>query len=487
MNSVDSGPLGCLIVGAGFGGIAMARALQREGDPRFLIIEKASRAGGTWRDNAYPGAACDVPSHLYSLSDAPNPGWSRLFPSQPEILDYLERLARPFEQSDRLRYGCRLVAARWVDSAHCWEAELDSGERLLARDLVLATGGLHHPAWPALPGLEDFAGPHLHTARWDPQLDLRGKRVGLIGSGASAVQVIPAILPEVAELHVAMRTPPWVLPRPDVAIPDWLRRRLAAWPWLRLGLRGAIFCMLELLALALIAPRSAFWARWLGHRLRRRQVADPVLREALRPDYPLGCKRVLFSSEVYPALADPKTRIERGPIRRVTARGWQREDGSEQAFDVLVCATGFEALRLLDDVRIAGRDGLQLNEAWHDRPRAHLGIAAAGFPNLFFLLGPNTALGHNSVIHMIESQVRHIQALRRLRRERATPSVEPERPVQDAFYERLDRRFAGTAWSGGCTSWYLDRRGQNIALWVGTALSYRRATAHPDATAYRFG
>lgn len=464
----------------------MARALVSQGAQRFVVIEKADSAGGTWRDNRYPGAACDVPSHLYSLSDAANPHWTRLFPSQPEILAYLNQLAAPFERAGQLRYGQRLIAAHWDEERQLWEACTEAGQRFLARDLIMAPGGLHHPAWPDLPGLQDFSGSLLHTARWPRPLDLRGKRVGVIGTGASAVQLIPELAGKAAELHVAMRTPPWVLPRPDLGLPTWLQARFGAWPWLRKALRGSVFILLEWLAKGLTRPRWAFWASWLGNRLRRRQVRDPILRQALQPDYPIGCKRVLFSNDFYPSLIRHQTTLHSTPIASVEADGWRLADGALVRLDAIVCATGFQPLRLRDDVDLRGRGGLRLAEAWADRPVAHLGIGVAGFPNLFFLLGPNTALGHNSVIYMIESQVRHIQALRRTRVARRATAVEPRSGTQSAFIADLDQRFAGTAWDGGCTSWYLDARGRNIALWIGPARSYRRRTRRVDPQEYLF-
>ncbi|MCK7594755.1 flavin-containing monooxygenase [Pseudomarimonas salicorniae] len=484
--SASGDALDCLIVGAGFSGLAMARALQRQGGQRYLVLEKAELPGGTWRDNRYPGAACDVPSHLYSLSDAPNAHWTRLFPSQAEILGYLRELASPIEREGRLRYGERVKAAHWDAQEGLWQVRCASGAIFRSRDLVFGTGGLHHPAWPGLHGLDDFAGPLLHSARWDAGFNPAGKRIGVIGSGASAVQIIPELARDAAELHVAMRTPPWVLPRPDRRFPEWLQGRFAAWPWLRLAVRSSVFVLLEVLAHALIHPRTAFWARWLGNRLRRRQVADPALREALRPDYPVGCKRVLFSSDFYPALCAPNTTVHRGAIAAIDARGWRLADGQRVDLDAIVCATGFDPLRLREDIEITGRDGHCLSRDWADRPAAHLGIGVAGYPNLFFLLGPNTALGHNSVLFMIESQVRHIQALRALRAQRGAVAVEPKEEVQRAFLLGLDRRFSGTAWSAGCTSWYVDARGRNIALWVGPALAYRWRTRTPRPADYLF-
>lgn len=486
VRSVEDSLLEVAIVGAGFGGLAMARALDRAGRRSWRILEKADAAGGTWRDNAYPGAACDVPSHLYSLSDAPNPAWSRLFPAQPEIRRYLDALAAPFIADGRLQFGWRLRRAAWLAGEACWQIESADGQRLRARHLVLAMGGLHQPAWPDIPGREDFAGVSVHSARWPSDLDLAGRRVAVIGTGASAVQVVPALAGRVAQLYVCQRTPSWVLPRPDVALPGWLQAAFRRLPPLRLALRGAVFLWLEAISQGLLHPPSAFWARALARRHLRRQVADPALRQRLAPDFPIGCKRVLISSDYYPALTRPDTELVTTPIAAVEREGLRLADGRRIALDALVYATGFRPLDVLSDVAIEGRDGHRLAEDWRDRPQAHLGIEVHGYPNLHFLLGPNTALGHNSVLYMIESQVRHVLAAMREVERRGARSIEPTAEAQAAFIADLDRRFVGTAWAGGCRSWYLDAQGRNLALWVGSALAYRRRTRRIRAQEYRF-
>jgi cation diffusion facilitator CzcD-associated flavoprotein CzcO len=482
----DDAVLDVAIIGAGFGGIAMARALAREGGSSFRVFEKAEAIGGTWRDNTYPGAACDVPSHLYSLSDAPNPGWTRLFPAQAEIRDYLDALAAPLLADGSIRTGFRLVRAHWDDGGAAWRLESAAGRQVQARRLVLALGGLHHPAWPDLPGLEAFGGASFHTARWNHDVDLAGKRVAVIGTGASAIQVVPRIVRRCEQLHVVQRTPPWVLPRPDRALAPALRRAFTRWPLLRLALRGAIFAWLEAVAYGLFAPRTAFWARALARRHLRRQVADASLRERLTPRYPIGCKRVLVSSDWYPALQAPNCELVDTAIQRVEPAGLRLADGRLLEADVVIHATGFRPMDVLNEVEIRGRDGRRLAEDWRERPVAHLGIGVHGYPNLHFLLGPNTALGHNSVLYMIESQVRHVLALRRECARRGARAVEPDAAAQAAFIEALDRRFTGTAWAGGCRSWYLDARGRNLALWVGSALAYRRRTRAVRGDEYLF-
>jgi cation diffusion facilitator CzcD-associated flavoprotein CzcO len=474
------------IVGAGFGGIAMARALQRAGVDNHRVFEKASEVGGTWRENHYPGAAFDVPSHLYSLSDAPNPAWTRLFPRQPEIQAHLIQLGAELVARGRIEFDWRLRTARWDAAGACWVIANDRGDEHRARTLVLALGGLHVPALPAICGRGTFAGAAFHSAQWRHDVPLAGQRVAVIGSGASAIQFVPEIAREAARLTLFQRTPPWIVPRPDMALPEWLQRTFASQHWLRLGLRGSIFGLLELLASGLLHPRLAFWARALAHRHLRRQIADPALRAKLTPDYPIGCKRVLISSDYYPALTRANVELETTAISAIEPAGIRLVDGRLIEADVLVYGTGFRPMDVLADVTIEGRDGRQLRDDWQPRPQAQLGIHVHGYPNLHFLLGPNTALGHNSVLYMIESQVRHVLALHALRRQRGALAIEPTSVAQSQWLSRVDARFAASAWAGGCRSWYLDGAGHNIALWTGSALAYRRLTRRVDAGEFCF-
>ena len=474
------------VIGCGFSGLAMARALAARGNHQFRIFEKSAEPGGTWRENRYPGAACDVPSHLYSLSDAPNADWTRLFPRQAEIRRYLDTLAAPFRADGRIEFGFELAAARWDDTERLWTLQAADGRRTRARHIVLGLGGLHHIKWPDLSGRESFRGTLIHTAQWPADLDLRGKRVAVIGTGASAAQTVPAIVDRVQSLHVFQRTPTWILPRPDVGIPAWVRRVMAMVPPLRLMLRAAVFVWLELLSIGLRKPWTAGWARWLARRQLRRQVTDPALRARLAPAFPIGCKRVLFASDYYPALQQPQCRLVTDSLDAFTPTGVRLDGGSELDFDVIVCASGFDPRAAIDRIDIRGRDGMRLADLWKERPVSHLGITTVGMPNLYFLLGPNTALGHNSVLYMIETQVRHVLgALDHCARHDAS-QVEPTAEAQSAFMQRIDQRFRGTAWTG-CRSWYVDAEGRNIALWVGSATGYRRAAGTFRVRDYRLG
>ncbi|MCP5474294.1 MAG: NAD(P)/FAD-dependent oxidoreductase [Rhodanobacteraceae bacterium] len=475
------------IIGAGFGGIAMARALHDAGVANFRVFEKAAEVGGTWRENHYPGAACDVPSHLYSLADAPNPDWTRLFPQQPEIQAHLRLLGAELVARGQIEFRWQLSAANWDAQDQSWLLENAQGERCRARMLVLALGGLHVPAYPEIPGLGSFSGESFHSARWRHDLPLAGRRVAVIGTGASAIQFIPAIAPQVASLSVCQRSPAWLMPRTDIEFSPRLKRAFARWPWLRKTLRGSIFTLLELLSSALIHRRTAFWARAMSRRHLRKQVVDPALRARLTPDYPFGCKRVLISSDYYPALQLPQVELIDTPVTAVEPEGLLLADGRRLPVDVLIYGTGFKPLDVLSGLRIVGRDGRQLDVDWARRPQAHLGISPHGYPNLHFLLGPNTALGHNSVLNMIESQVRHILALRRAMAEHGARSVEATAAAQQGYLDRVDRGFGDSAWAGGCHSWYLDDSGQNIALWTGSCVGYRWLTRKVRAGDYVFG
>lgn len=469
-------PLEYAIVGAGFGGLAMADALQRAGESNFLLLEQAQQPGGTWRDNHYPGAACDVPSHLYSLSTLPNPRWTRMFPPQAEIQAHLLRCIAPWMANGQLRLGWRLRRASWQADTQLWALESADGQQLQARHLVAAMGGLHVPRFAELPGRERFQGAQFHSAQWRHDLPLDGRRVVVIGTGASAIQFVPEIASRVAELKLLQRTPPWLLPRPDLTFPPAWQRAFEHLPALRLTLRGAIFLWFELLSTALLARRSAAWARWLARRHLHRQIHDPALRQQLTPDYPIGCKRVLISSNFYPALTLPQVELISETATAIEAQGVRLANGRLIEADVIIHGTGFRPLDVLRDLDIRGRDGRSLAEDWRTRPVAHLGIGVHGYPNLHFLLGPNTALGHNSVLYMIECQVRHLLAQRAALRRRGAHTVEPTPEAQQRFIEAIDAQFAPTAWAGGCNSWYLDAAGRNIALWTSTCLAYRWRT-----------
>ncbi|GJE27493.1 flavin-containing monooxygenase [Methylobacterium organophilum] len=472
-------PLDLLIVGAGFSGLALAIRAERAGLRNFLILEKAGSVGGTWRDNTYPGAASDIPSHLYALSFAPKADWSRLYPRQPEIAAYLEGLVAAHGLGDRLRLSTPVGACRWDEAAGRWRVETPHGT-LTARALVLAVGGLHEPALPALPGLDRFAGAAFHSARWDHGVPLDGKRVGVIGTGASAVQFVPEIADRVGHLVLFQRSAPWILPRWDRALAGWERALYARLPILRRLYRLALYGRQEapaLLGFTRLSRLTAL-AETLGRRHLQRAVSDARLRAKLTPDFRLGCKRVLLSDDYYPALARSGALVVQAPIREVRPGGVLAADDVEHQLDVLIFATGFEVAGSVARIAVTGRGGRSLTEAWSGGRDAFQGLAVHGFPNLFLLLGPNTGLAHNSVLLMMEAQLDHVLgALRHLRRHpRAALDVRPD--AQARFRQAVDARMRDSIWlRGGCGSWYLDAAGRNRALWPGTVGAYRRAAA----------
>ncbi|MFF3442856.1 flavin-containing monooxygenase [Streptosporangium sp. NPDC002721] len=476
---------GITIIGSGFAGLGMAIKLKEAGYHDFVILEKAGDLGGTWRDNTYPGCASDVPSHLYSFSYELNPGWSRMFSPQAEIQDYLRACVGKYGLAPHLRFGAEVVGLEYDDAARAWRVEVAGGEILTTNAVVSGTGALHVPSLPAIPGRESFGGPSFHSAEWDHSVDLTGKRVAVIGTGASAVQFVPRIAGQVSRLHLFQRTPPWIHPRPDFPFSSRARRLLGL-PGATRALRNAIYWALEGRALGFVVdPRLMGAHRKAALRHLAAQVPDPVLRAKLTPDYTIGCKRVLISSDYYPALGRDNVEVITDGVREIRESSIVDSTGRETEIDVLVYGTGFRTTSALNERRIVGRNGRRIQDAWQDGVRAYYGITVAGFPNLFLLLGPNTGLGHNSVVFMIESQVRYVlDCLRLLSRTRARAlDVRPE--AQRAHNDRLQSRLNRRVWNtGGCGSWYLDEHGANRTLWPGFTFEYWARTRTPNRAAY---
>jgi len=473
------------IVGAGFSGLGMAIRLKQGGIDDFVVLERAGDLGGTWRDNSYPGCQCDVESNLYSFSFAPNPGWTRLFPLQREIWDYLERCADRYRLRPHIRFGCAVTAAEWDESARHWRLRTPGGE-LTADFLVGAVGPLSEPSIPAIPGLDSFRGPRFHSAAWDRSVDLRGKRVAVVGTGASAIQIVPRIQPLVERLLVFQRTPAWIMPhrdRPVRPLAKALYRRL---PWLQQAVRTGVYWWRESFVVAFMKVRPDSLAERFARAHLESQVAGPELRRKLTPDYAVGCKRIIISNDFYPALQQPNAELVTDAIREVRPHSVVTADGTEREVDVLVLATGFHVNDMPFARAVRGRDGT-LAERWNGSPRAYRGTTVAGFPNLFLLLGPNTGLGHTSVLVMLEAQLRYVAgALRHLRRSRRSViEVRPE--SEEAFNRDLQAKLEGTVWnSGGCKSWYLDAAGGNPTIWPGMTWRYIRLMRSFDPAAYAF-
>lgn len=479
-----------LIVGSGFAGIGMAIRLRETGTEDVVLLERAATLGGTWQANRYPGCACDVESVLYSFSFAPNPGWTRTFATQPEIEAHLRSLADAHGITERIRFGEEVRSARW-DAVHArWEVVTSTATGTCtwtADTLILATGALSDPIRPDIPGLASFGGPMFHTAEWDATVPLDGRRVGIIGTGASAIQVIPAIQPRVAQLVVAQRTPPWVMPRWDRAIPERTRQRYAARPWTQRLARLAQYLRHEVLFLPFrhAALRRVAEAV-IGLHLRS-QVRDPALRARLRPRYGIGCKRLLLSDDFYPAMTRPKVTLETTAIRRIVPDGIETVEGTHHRLDVLLLATGFRPTDPPLAPAVVGAAGRSLAEVWAGSPRAHLGCSVAGFPNLFLLNGPNTGLGHSSVLLMFEAQFAQILGVLAARRARGARSVAPTEAAQARYVRWLDAAHRTTVWqSGGCASWYLDRTGRNSTLWPYGVGRYRRLLGRVRPEEYAF-
>jgi cation diffusion facilitator CzcD-associated flavoprotein CzcO len=470
------------IVGTGFSGLGMAIRLKQHGIDDFVLFERAHEVGGTWRDNSYPGCACDVESHLYSFSFAPNPSWTRMFSPQAEIWDYLRDCVERFGIRARIRFGHEVREATWDDTRKRWRLVTSQGT-FTAEVLISATGALSEPKTPKLEGIDRFQGKIMHSARWDHDYDLTGRRVAVIGTGASAIQFVPEIQPRVGRLYVFQRTAPWVVPRVDRRLADWERRLLKAFPLLQRLRRLRIYLFRELLGFAFRRPRIMSSLRKVALRHLARAIRDPKLCAALTPGYTIGCKRILLSNDYYPSLTRENIELVTDVIREVRARSIVTADGKEREVDALLFGTGFQVTEMPCGRFIRGKDGLPLADVWRGSPRAFLGTTVTGFPNLFLLMGPNTGLGHSSVVLMLESQIAHVLGAVRFMRKNAVAALEPRPEAQARFNAEVDEQMRGTVWTSGCSSWYLDRTGRNSTLWPRSVGAFRRRVGrfHPAA------
>jgi cation diffusion facilitator CzcD-associated flavoprotein CzcO len=463
----------------------MAIRLKQAGIEDFVVWERDAEVGGTWWANSYPGCQCDIPSHLYSFSFAPNPDWTRTYPLQPELKRYLSECTERYGVRDHIRLDCEVTGAEWDDGANVWRIETAQGP-FTVELLIAGPGFLSEPATPALPGLDDFEGETFHTARWNHDHDLTGRRVAVIGTGASAIQVVPRIQPIVEHLDVFQRTPPWVMPHRDRPITDMERRVYRRFPALQRAVRATVYFIRELLVPGFVyRPKLMRLPQRMARRHLEKGIPDPFLRAKLTPDYSFGCKRVLPSNEWYPALTQPNVDVITEGIREVRPNGIVSADGELHVLDTLVFATGFH----VTDVRFAkivrGRDGALMSDDWNGSPQAYRGTAVAGFPNLFIITGPNTGLGHNSLLYMIEAQLDYLMDALRVIDERGATRVEVRRAVQEAYNDDLQSRMGRTVWnSGGCSSWYIDANGKNTTIWPDFTWRFRRQTRRFDATAY---
>jgi cation diffusion facilitator CzcD-associated flavoprotein CzcO len=468
------------IIGGGFGGLGAAIRLLEQGERNFILFERAEEVGGTWRDNIYPGCACDVPSNLYSFSFEQNPSWSRLFPRQPEILDYLKHCVDKYDLKEFIQYNTAVDRLVFNEEEGYWQIEDQNGKQYSARMIVAATGPLNRPNYPKIDGLKSFAGPMFHSSHWDYSVDLKDKRVAVIGTGASAIQFVPEIAKEVKQLYVFQRTAPWIVPRPDKEVSTAMKQRFKHYPFLQNLVRTLIYWTFELRVFGFLGNkgiRRFMTRRSLDHL--EALIPHDELRAKLTPKFEIGCKRVLVSDDYYPALMQDNVDLVTEAITSVSENCIHTADGQERPIDVLILGTGFQAAEYNIEIAVKGLQGQNLNEQWAGTgPQAYSGTTVSGFPNLLFLVGPNTGLGHNSIVHIIESQLNYVLDYLRIL-ENSAPSayldVKPE--AQEEFNADIQKKLANTVWQiGGCKSWYQMDSGKNTTLWPGSTVKFRKMT-----------
>lgn len=475
------------IIGAGFAGIIAAMHLKRTGRNNFVIFERATAIGGTWRDNVYPGCACDVPSYVYSIADAPNPHWSRMYSPQPEILAYLKDIVQTHGLEAHIRYGADIVHAEFKESEGHWLMTDRQGRSTIVKAIIAALGPLNRPKMPDIKGIGQFQGAAFHTSAWDNSIDLTGKKVAVIGTGASSIQVVPAIAPMVAELTVFQRTPAWISARNDHGISARQQLRLQRFPSLQRLIRNFIYEVMEFRGKMFIGNKflHRFMTK-LSLKKLAREVHDPVIRQKLTPQYQLGCKRILASDDYLPSFNRPNVHLVTEAIAEITTTGLLTSDGKEHPADVIIYGTGFEAAEIKTDAQIIGLQGRELFAEWIQKGmEAHRGTTFTGYPNLTYILGPNTGLGHSSVLHVMESQMPYIlQYLDLLDEQGPNGFLDVKPEAQAAYNQALQAKFAGTVWATGCQSWYENSAGKNTILYPRLTRAFRKQMAHLDRENY---
>lgn len=481
--------LDVIIVGAGFGGLCAAIKLREAGNDNFVILEKGDDVGGTWNFNSYPGAACDVQSHMYSFSFAGNPDWSKRFAPQPEIKRYIDDVTDRYGIRPFVRFGQEVNDARFDEAAALWTVRTASGESFTAKYFIMASGPLHVPSFPDIKGLDTFKGKVMHSSQWDHSYDLNGKNVVSIGTGASAIQYCPAIAPEVKQLYVMQRTPAWVIPRDERGYLDIEKKLFARFPLLRKLHRARFYLSNEARLAMNIHPAIARTLEAFVKGFIRLQVKDPELRRKLTPDYTIGCKRILISNQWYAMFNRPNVELVTDGIREIREHSIVTNDGVERPADCIVLGTGFivDPRIYMKNFPVIGLDGRDLRQDWEAAAEAYLGTTVNGYPNMFQLVGPNTGLGHNSIIFMIEAQVHYILECIRLQQEKNADYIEVKASAQQAFNEQVQRDIQGTVWTSGCKSWYQQEDGKNTALWPYTTVKYWLDTRKVKTEDYIFG
>jgi cation diffusion facilitator CzcD-associated flavoprotein CzcO len=467
-----------LIIGSGFAGLCAAIKLKEAGENNFLILERNDNLGGTWYDNHYPGATCDVESHLYSYSFEPNPRWSMQFSPQEEILGYMEHCAKKYGLLPHLRLNSNITRAVFDDKSGTWNVETEAGEKYITKVLISCAGGLSQPSFPDIKGIDTFKGKMFHSAKWDKTYDFSNKTVAVIGTGASAIQIVPAIAPAVKQLYLFQRTPPWIMPKPDKVISSlrkWLYTNL---PFTQRLYRGRLYWQHELMALGFIKnPGILKFASKLALRYLKKSVPDETLRAKLTPNYVMGCKRVLISNDYYPALMRSNVEVMTDSIQQINETGILTNEGKQRNIDALIIATGFQAAENVMRFELKGRNGLDMNEAWSNGAEAYLGTAVSGFPNFFLVVGPNTGLGHSSMILMIEAQVNLvIESIKALKQKNAR-FIDLKRDALVEYNKDIQQKLSKTVWqNGGCVSWYQMKNGKNVTLWPGFTFTFMKKT-----------
>jgi cation diffusion facilitator CzcD-associated flavoprotein CzcO len=474
-----------LIAGTGFGGIGLALELKRAGFHDFTLLEKAGEVGGVWRENTYPGAGCDIPSPYYSFSFEPKPDWPARYSLQPEIHAYIKHVVAKYGLGPHIRFDSEVTSAVFDEQRGLWRIETATGDVHEATVFVPALGQLSRPVWPDIPGRDTFTGHTFHSARWDHNHDLRGQRVAVIGTGASAIQFVPHVQPQAAELTLFQRSAPYIVPKPDRQYTPWHQRLFRRLPASQALERLVFWATGEVTTNALHGNKPiANSIEWIAKTHLAKQVSDPALRAKLTPDYQIGCKRVLFANNYYPAVAQPNVKVETGQINEITPRGVRTADGVEHEADTIIYGTGFAATDFLGGLDVRGLEGRTLADYWSQGAHAYLGIAVPGFPNLFCMYGPNTNLGAGSIIYMIERQARYIrQAVEHL----AKPDVsylDVDSAVEARYDEEIQSRLAKSVWTM-CSSWYRQDDGRVPTNWPGLVSEYDRRTKTLDLADFR--
>ncbi|ARU55770.1 flavin-containing monooxygenase [Oleiphilus messinensis] len=477
-----------IIIGTGFAGLGMAIKLKEQGENDFIVIEKESGVGGTWRVNHYPGCACDVQSHLYSYSFEPNPNWTRMFAPQPEIRGYLEGCAQKYGINPHIRFDTAVQAMHWDEQNCRWNITDHNGNAYTADVVVSGMGGLSTPAYPTIKGLDTFKGKMFHSQQWEHDYSLAGKKVAVIGTGASAIQFVPQIQGQVKELKLFQRTPPWILPKPDREITKAEQLLFKRLPGTQRAMRAAIYTMLEsrVAAFAINPKLMAFAKRWALNHIRS-EIKDPELRKKVTPDYTVGCKRILISNDYYRALSQQNVDVITTGIQEVTENGVITSDGKLHEVDTIIFGTGFKATDPVPANMIFGRGGKDIIESWDQGPQAYKGTTVAGYPNFYILMGPNTGLGHSSMVYMIESQIEYVLGALSIMDKRKIAALDVKEAIQNDYNNQIDAKTQGTVWNvGSCNSWYIHPvSGKNTTLWPGYTWKFRQQTKNFDLKAYR--